>query len=163
MWLPTYFTEGKGVDFDNLWIASFPYVSGVLGIFLMALLGDLTQLRSLLAGCGYLLTVVFAYFAVKAGGITMTIVLFCVAVFFQMGYTSQEFAILQRILPKKSVGAGTGLYNGLAMFIGGGAGNFLVGYVVKTTGSFDNGIFTLLTAALLAGLGMIALSRFLKY
>ena len=163
-WLPSYFVEGRGLDYKHLaWATSLPYVFGVAGIALWSWLGDKLQKRAFLAGAGYLITAVIAYFAANASGLVLTIVLFSIAVLFQSAYTSQEFAILQRIIPKQVVGAGSGFYNGVAMMVGGVLGNSIVGGVVAATGDMKSGIVALLSTALLAGVATLVLSRLIKY
>ncbi|RJP16115.1 MAG: MFS transporter [Candidatus Abyssobacteria bacterium SURF_5] len=164
MWFPTYFVEGRGLAFDNLKYAlSIPYVISIAGIAFMSWAGDKSQRRAYLAGAGYLLTGVIAFFAVRASSIETTVALFAAALFFQMGFTSQEFAILQRILPRSRVATGTGFYNGVAMLIGGGLGPAIVGGVVALSGNYAAGILAILGAAFLAGFDMLILGRFLKY
>lgn len=164
MWFPTYFVEGRGLEFSKLKYAlSIPYVVGIGGIAVMSWLGDKTQRRALLAGLGFLATGVFAYFAATAASVTVTIALFSVAIFFQMAFTAQEFAILQRILPQSRVGTGTGFYNGATMLVGGGLGPLIVGGVVAATGSYTTGILAILGLAFVAGADLILLSRLLKY
>jgi len=164
MWFPTYFVEGRGVQFADLKFAlSIPYVAGVVGIAVMSWLGDKTRRRAVLAGIGYIITGVFAFLAAKASAIEMTVALFAAAIFFQMSFTSQEFAILQRILPRNRVGTGTGLYNGVTMLVGGGLGPSIVGGVVAVTGDYTAGILAILGVAFLAGIDLLILSRFLKY
>lgn len=164
MWFPTYFVEGRGLEFSKLKFAlPIPYIAGVFGIVVMAWLGDKTQRRALLAGFGYLLTGVFALCAAKAPTINLTVALFSIAIFFQMSFTAAEFAMLQRILPRNRVGTGTGFYNGMTMLIGGGLGPSIVGVVVATTADYTSGILAILGAAFLAGAVLLLLSRFLKY
>ena len=164
MWFPTYFVKGRGLEFGKLMYAlSIPYIAGVLGIAVMSWLGDKTQRRALLAGIGYILTGIFAYFAAKAPAIEMTIAFFSIAIFLQMSFTAQEFAILQRILPRNRVGTGTGFYNGVTMLVGGGLGPSIVGGVVAVTGNYTSGILAILGVAFLAGTDMLILSRLLKY
>ncbi|MCD6571085.1 MAG: MFS transporter [Deltaproteobacteria bacterium] len=164
MWFPTYFIQERGLEFGKLKYAlSLPYVVAIGGILLMAWLGDKTRRRVLLAGMGYIVTGVIGYFAATAATITMTIVLFATAIFFQMSYVANEYAIIQRILPRHRVGTGTGFYNGMAMMIGGGLGPLIVGGVVSATGSYTAGILTLVSATFLAAVNMLVLNRFLKY
>ncbi len=164
MWFPLYFTKARGVEFTNLkYAVSIPYMSAVLGIIVIALVSDKIGRRSVVAGVGYLITAVFAYFACVAPTIPLSIALFSVAVFFQMGYTTNEFAIIQRILPASRVATGTGFYNGLAMLLGGGLGPIIVGQVIAATGSYTSGILTLVIFAAAAGINMLVLSRFLKF
>jgi sugar phosphate permease len=164
MWFPTYFTQARGVEFTDLkYAVSIPYISGVLGIVVVALISDRTQRRVLIAGLGSFMTAVSAYFACTVPTIPASIALFSAAVFFQMGYTTNEFAIVQRILPKNRVGTGTGIYNGLAILIGGGLGPVITGQVIAYTGSLTYGILTVVLYAILAGTNMLIFSRFLKF
>jgi sugar phosphate permease len=164
MWFPTYFVEGRGLAFTNLKYAlSAPYVAGVVGIIVMSWLGDKTQRRAFVAGSGYLITGLIAYCAAKAASIEMTVALFALAIFFQMSFTAQEFAVLQRILPRARVATGAGFYNGMTMLIGGGLGPAIVGGVVAATGNYTSGILAILGAAFLAGIDMLVLSKYLKY
>jgi len=164
MWFPLYFNKSRGVEFSSLkYAVSIPYMSAILGIICVALISDKLQRRVLIAGIGYVITGILGYFACTASSITTTIALFSVAIFFQMSYTTNEFAILQRILPKNKVATGTGFYNGLAMLIGGGLGPVVVGQVIAYTKDYTSGILTLVAFSLIAGFNMLVLSRFLKY
>jgi sugar phosphate permease len=164
MWFPLYFNKSRGVEFSSLkYAVSIPYMSAILGIICVALISDKLQRRALIAGIGYVITGILGYFACTASSVTTTIALFSVAIFFQMSYTTNEFAILQRILPKNKVATGTGFYNGLAMLIGGGLGPVVVGQVIAYTKDYTSGILTLVAFSLIAGFNMLVLSRFLKY
>jgi sugar phosphate permease len=164
MWFPIYFTHERGVEFSDLkYAVSIPYILAIVGIVAIAWLSDRVKRRVVIAGIGYLITGVLAYFAATAPTIPLTVGLFAAAIFFQMSYTVNEFPILQRILPKKRVATGTGFYNGMAMLIGGGLGPVIVGNVVAATGNYTSGILTLVAFALLNCVTMLVLSRFLKY
>ncbi|MCC6143837.1 MAG: MFS transporter, partial [Candidatus Hydrogenedentes bacterium] len=135
MWLPTYFTEGKHLPFESLsYAASLPYAIGFTGLAVSAFLGDWLQRRALLAGVGFLLAACLLYIATLAATLPAIILAFAAAVFFQTFYTAQEWAILQRILPHKSISQGAGVYNGTAMLVGGGAGTAIIGSAVSATG-----------------------------
>jgi sugar phosphate permease len=163
-WLPTYFVKERGIEFSSLWWASsLPNLFGVAGIALWAWVGDRWQKRALLSGVCYLVTGGVALLAALAGSIYTCVGFFSIAVFFQMAYTSQEFALVQRIIPKERIGTGSGFYNGGTMLIGGVAGNLTIGQVVSATGSYQAGIIALLSFAALAGIMMIVLARRLKY
>jgi sugar phosphate permease len=163
MWFPTYLVKGRGLDFGDLEVLSIPYAVGIFGIAVMSWLGDKTERRAFLAGSGFILTGIFAFLAASADTIHATIALFAIAIFFQMAFTSHEFAILQRILPRNRVGTGTGLYNGVTMLVGGGLGPVIVGVIVGITNNYTAGIMAILGLAFLAGIDMIILSRILKY
>lgn len=55
-WLSTYFNRAKGIYFQQLgWSLALVFASGIVGIALMAYLGDKLQQRTQLAGIGFLI------------------------------------------------------------------------------------------------------------
>jgi MFS family permease len=163
-WLPTYFTQERGLPFSDLWyVVSLPYIFSIFGVVVWSYLGDRTNRRALIAGIGFLVTAGLTYFAATGATILATVLLFSLTIFVNMTYPSNEFAIMQRILPRNRVATGVGLYNGLAMMIGGGLGPVIVGTVVSMTGSYTSGILTLGALCLFAGLVMIVLHRVIRY
>jgi MFS transporter, ACS family, D-galactonate transporter len=85
------------------------------------------------------------------------------AVFFQSAYAAQEYAIIQSILPANQVGAGTGLYNGLSILLGGVGGSLVPGSIVAATGSFDAAILSIMIGTWLASMMMFVLSQMIRY
>ena len=163
-WLPTYFTEGRGLEFSKLaYATSIPYLFSVLGVLLWSYLGDKTNRRAMIAGCGFFGAGITAYFAATAPSITTVVALFALTIFIKVTYASNEFAIMQRIVPKNQVGTGIGLYNGLAMMIGGGLGPVVVGGVVSTTGDYTMGILSLTVLCVIGGTIMLILGWITKY
>jgi MFS family permease len=163
-WLPTYFTQERGLPFADLWYAvSLPFLFSVFGVLVWAYAGDKTNRRAAIAGIGFVMTGGLMYFAATAPTIGMTVALFSITIFMNMAYASNEFAIIQRILPRNRVATGVGLYNGLAMMIGAGLGPVIVGTVVSMTGSYTSGILALGALCLAAGAVMLALHRIIKY
>lgn len=147
-WLPTYFAEGRRVAIEHLGYAtSLPYASGLAGVALAAWLGDRLRRRAVIAAVGFAAAAGFIGLALAAADLSRTIALFAAAVLFQSAYTAQEFALLQRVLPARSVSTGSGIYNGLALLLGGGLGSFAIGRVVAITGSYDAGMWTIAAAA----------------
>ena len=61
------------------------------------------------------------YIASSMNKLEFLVLFFALAVFCQSAYGAQEYAIVQSLLPAEHVGAGTGLYNGLSVLLGGGA------------------------------------------
>jgi MFS transporter, ACS family, D-galactonate transporter len=78
------------------------------------------------------------------------------AVFFQSAYAAQEYAIIQSILPANQVGAGTGLYNGLSILLGGVGGSLV-------PGSIDAAILSIMIGTWLASMMMFVLSQMIRY
>ncbi|MEO8451783.1 MAG: MFS transporter [Gemmatimonadota bacterium] len=148
-WLPTYLMDGRHVAFANLaGPTSAPYWLGVLGIPFWAVAGDATGKRTLFASIGCGIAAVATYVGAHAASLTVTIVLLSAAIFFQKAYQTSEYALVQRILPPERVGAATGLYNGLAVIVGGAGGTWLVGKVVEITRSYEAGLMVVVVAGL---------------
>ncbi len=163
-WLPTYFNRAKGIDFEQLgWSLALVFTTGIVGIALMAYLGDKLQQRTQLAGIGFLIAGVMVYLASTTSNLFVVVLCFALAVFCQSAYSAQEYAIVQRILPSDQVGAGTGLYNGLSLLFGGVGGSLIPGSIVAATGSFDAGILSIVVGAWMASVVMFILARMIRY
>jgi sugar phosphate permease len=163
-WLPTYFNRAKGIDFERLgWPLTLVFATGIVGIILMAYLGDRLQRRTLLASVGFLIAGVMVYIASMVNSLALLVLFFAIAVFFQSAYGAQEYAIVQRLLPAEKVGAGTGLYNGLSILFGGVGGSLIPGTIVATTGSFDAGILSIVVGAFVAAFILLVLAQMIRY
>jgi MFS family permease len=163
-WLPSYFTQGRGLPFTDLWYAvSLPFLASALGVLAWAYLGDRMNRRALVSCLGPFITAGLIYFGTTGNSITITIIIFLGASFFAMTYAANEFAIVQHILPRNRVATGVGVYNGLTMMIGGGVGPVIVGTAVSMTGSYDTGILALAGVCVLDGVAMLLLHRAVKY
>lgn len=136
---------------------------GVHFIALMAYLGDKLQQRTHLAGAGFLIAGGAIYMASTTNRLELLVLFFALSVFCQSAYGAQEYAIIQRILPAERVGAGTGLYNGLSVLLGGVGGSLIPGSIVAATGSFEAAILSLVVGAWLAEIVMFLLARVLRY
>ncbi len=163
-WLPTYFVKEKGLNFMDLtWAASIPYGFAILGVLLWSYLGDKTNRRALLSSISFLLAGIMLWFAASADSITMVLILFSLTVFIEVSYIANEYAIVQRILPRSHVATGIGFYNGAGTLIGGGLGPVVVGGVVAATGSYTTGLLSITAVCGFGALVVFILSRFLKY
>lgn len=164
-WLPTYLAEGRHVAFADLaGSTSAPYWLGAVGIPVWAMVGDRTNKRALFASIGCGMAGLCIYFAAHSATLLATVVLLSVSVFFQDAYQVAEFAFVQRILPAEGVGAGTGLYNGLAVIVGGAGGTWLVGKVVEVTnGNYDAGLMVVVAAGFINAVLLGILYRRIRY
>lgn len=163
-WLPIYFNRAKAINFEQLgWPLALVFSAGIVGIALMAYLGDKLQQRTQLAGVGFLIAGGMVYIASVTNRVELLVLFFALSVFCQSAYGAQEYAIIQRILPADQIGAGTGLYNGLSVLLGGVAGSLIPGSIVAATGSFDAGILSIVVGAWLASIVMFVLARMIRY
>lgn len=163
-WLPTYFNRAKGIDFDQLgWPLALVFTAGIVGMGAMAYWGDRWQHRAKLASGGLFLAAVMVYVAAQMMAVAPLVLCFAIAVFCQSAYGAQEYAIVQRLLPADQVGAGTGLYNGLSVLLGGVGGSLIPGTVIAMTGSFDAGILSVVIGAFLAALVLLWVGYLVRY
>ncbi len=163
-WLPIYLNRAKNIDFEQLgWPLALIFTTGIVGIALMAYLGDKLQQRTQLAGIGFAIAGVMVYLASTTSRIDLVVLYFAIAVFCQSAYSAQEYAIIQRILPGDRVGAGTGLYNGLSILFGGVGGSLIPGSIVAATNSLDTGILSIVAGAWMASIVMFMLARIIRY
>lgn len=163
-WLPIYLNRAKNIDFEQLgWPLALIFTTGIVGIAIMAYLGDKLQQRTRLAGIGFAIAGVMVYLASTTSQLDLVVLYLAIAVFCQSAYGAQEYAIIQRILPGDRVGAGTGLYNGLSILLGGVGGSLIPGSIVAATGSFDTGILSIVAGAWMASVVMFMLARMIRY
>jgi sugar phosphate permease len=163
-WLPTYFARTKGINFSGLgWPLAIIFSAGVVGVLVMAALGDRVNRRVLLMSGGYLVAAGMLYFATTMMTLIPLVALFALGVFFQSAYTGQEFAVVQRVVPETSVGSGSGVYNGLSILIGGVGGSIVPGTIVAMTGSFTAGMLSIVCGAVLAAIALFVLARVVRY
>jgi sugar phosphate permease len=163
-WLPTYFNRAKGIDLEALgWPLAVVFMMSIWGTVLMAVVGDRWGKRALMAGIGCGMVGVMVYIATTMQDLNWLVFFFACGVFCDGGFLAHEYAMIQRLLPAAKVGAGTGLYNGLAVLFGGVTGSFIPGTIVSMTGDFDLGMLSVVVGAGLAALVMVTLSRLFQY
>lgn len=163
-WLPDYLVKARGIEFSDLSLtAALPYMAGVLGIVVAAYLGDRLNRRALVAAAGFLIAAGAIVGAVQAETLAGAVGMLACGVLANMSYTTQEYAILSRILPHDAVSRGTGLYNGMALLVGAGLGQAIIGEVAAASGNPNAPILVIAVAAVVATLVMLRMAAVLKY
>ena len=71
--------------------------------------------------------------------------------------------LVQRLVPAERVGAGTGLYNGLSVLIGGVGGSLVPGTIVAITGDFNAGLLSIVIGVIIGAIILGFLARAIKY
>ena len=156
-WIPTFLTHKLGVQYEQLtWLASLPYLSGLLGLAFWAHIGDRSNRRGLIAAAGFTVLSGLIYVAFTSASVTVTITTMVLAVFCASAYTSSEYAFAQRIIPARHVAAGIGLFNGISIVAGGSLAPILASGLLREDGGYSLILLVVLaiaTAALMAILG----------
>jgi MFS family permease len=136
-WLPTYFTNNRGIPYEDItYLVAVPYAFSLLGIGLWAWLGDRFNIRAPLAALGFATAGFLIYVALGAESMTVVLVCFSVAVFFISAFNACEFAMIQRIMPLEKMAPSMGVYNGCTTIFGGGLGPFIVSPIIVQGGPF---------------------------
>lgn len=158
-WMPTWLTQEKAVPYHQLsWALTIPYLFSLLGLLIWSYLGDKSDRRCQIAAITYLVAGAACVFANTTTGLWDSILVLCAAIFFCCAFNSAEFALLQRIVPLHLNTQAGGIYNGLGVFLGGGLGPVVTGYLATATKSFSMAILCLssLTIVASAFMGMLA-------
>ncbi|MEM7728246.1 MAG: MFS transporter [Pseudomonadota bacterium] len=154
-WLPSFFVRVKGLPYESLaWAAALPYAASLIGIALWSNIGDRLSRRALIASIGYLLAGAGVYLSLTSDSIALVLAFFSGAIFLSSSYVAAEFALLQKALPRATVGGDTGLYNGLSTLIGGGLGPIVVSSIIgdpDAAGSVERLLIVPAVCALVAG------------
>ena len=138
------------------WLASLPYLSGLLGLAFWAHVGDRSNRRGLIAAIGFLVLSGLIYIAFTSDLVAVTITTMVLAVFCASAYTSSEYAFAQRIIPAQHIAAGIGLFNGISIVAGGSLAPILASGLLQEDGGYSLVLLVVLaiaTAALMAILG----------
>lgn len=135
-WLPTYFTNNRGIAFEDItFLVAIPYVFSIIGIGLWASLGDRFNFRAGLGAVGYAGAGLILYGALNAQALPLVLALFSAGVFMASAYNACEFALVQRIVPLAKTAPAMGVYNGLTTMIGGGLGPLIVSPIIGQDGA----------------------------
>ncbi len=150
-WLPTYFTNRRGIPYDEItFLVAAPYAFSLVGVALWSTLGDRYNIRALLAGVGFGAAGVAIYIALNTESLPLVIVCMTAAVFLFSAFTASEFALVQRILPMDQFAPAMGFYNGMSALIGGGLGPALMSPLIGDgEGTWIISAIALLTSGLL--------------
>jgi MFS family permease len=162
-WLPSYFVRTRGVAYEDLtWLVSLPFAGSLIGVWVWSNLGDRFSNRALIAGLGYLLAGGFVFVSLTATSLLIVVSFFALSVFMTSAWASAEFALLQQAVPGHTLGADTGLYNGICTLVGGGLGPLVVSAIVGdpvATGVMERLLVVPATCSLLAIILVLAYRR----
>lgn len=155
-WFPIYLAQGRGLSLTSVGlIATIPAISGCLGGILGGLFSDfllrkkfsLTFARKapIILGMALAMSIIGCVFV---DSLEM-IVLFLSLAFFGKGLGALGWAVVGDIAPREIVGLCGGLSN-MAGNIAGIVTPIVIGYIVKTTGSFNGALIYVGVAAFMA-------------
>nr|WP_020071193.1 MFS transporter [Paraburkholderia caledonica] len=150
-WMPGYLAIQRHLDLKALgYAASIPYICGFAGILTMGWLGShaLYRFRGQMVAMAYLCAAGTLYMAYTSTDILTCLIGLCCSAFFMYGGFGPYASLALDLAPVRERAAFVGFVNTGGQ-IGGITAPVIVGYVVRTTGSFNGG-FDLMVCALMA-------------
>jgi MFS family permease len=147
-WIPSYLAGQRHIDLKSLGVAaSVPYVFGLLGIVVFGMLGSgfMHRKRPILVAFGYVLTGLALYLAYSAASIVSCVVGLSAAAFLLYGCLSPYAGLVAQLAPDGARGVFAGVINTGGQ-IGGLVAPLVVGYLVKTSGTFSSGFIFMISA-----------------
>jgi sugar phosphate permease len=157
-WLPSYLKASRGFSWGAMGaLSSLPYILGTTSILFFGHLGDKLGRRAPLACIAHALSAFCIYFGAHAAGNITAALLLSFGIASMAIALPASWALLQRIVPARAIGAGAGMMNGLAN----GSSAFapaLIGYFIAITGSYIGGLMFLVGVAALGCICMAVLT-----
>jgi sugar phosphate permease len=161
-WMPSYLAISRNIDLNALGTAaSVPYVFGAAGLIIFGWLGSRVFFRylSVQVAITYLLAAVSLYVTYKALTLKLSVIGLSCAAFFLYGGFGPFVTLVLDLAPPKMRAAFSGFVS-----TGGQIGGFLapivVGYVVKSTGSFERGFLFMIAALCCSSVCYFALTSY---
>lgn len=157
-WLPSYLKAARGFSWAQMGaFSSLPYILGAVSILFFGHLADKLGRRAPFVAVAHLGSALGIYFGAMApDNMTAALMISAGIASIAIGLPS-SWAILQRIVPGKAVGAGAGMMNGVAN--GGSAFSpVLIGFFIAWTGSYVGGLMFLVGLAVVGCLCMTVLT-----
>lgn len=157
-WLPSYLKAARGFSWAAMGaFSSLPYILGTVSILVFGHLADKLNRRALFIAVGHLGAALGLYFGTTVADNTLSAVLISFGIASVALALPSSWAILQRIVPGKAVGAGAGMMNGLSN--GGSAfAPVLIGFFISLTGNYVGGLMFMVGIAVLGCLCMTVLA-----
>jgi len=149
-WLPSYLKVARGFSWAAMgaW-SSLPYILGILSVLASGYIADFLGRKAPLGILAMLGAACGIYFGAYAQDNTTAAIIISVGIACIGFGIAPAWALVQQIVPGKSVGAGAGMMNGVAN--GGSAFSpVLIGFFISASGSYVGGLM------FLVGLGVLA-------
>lgn len=163
VWLPSFLESRDDVEYQQLaYLGAIPYVFSVLALPLWAWLGDRYNARGRNASIGFVIAGSTLFFGFNQESLILTMSAFCIGVFFITSFSACEHPMIQHLFPAHLMVLGSGIYNGIAMTLGGALGAIVIGQIMADGSTYIN-VWPLMLLFMIAAVCSFSLGRMVKY
>jgi len=157
-WFPSYLAVERHMPFMKAgFYATFPFIAGAVGVIVGGLVSDMLLRRTgsanvarkapMIAGFLFISSIALANYAQS----DQLVILVMAAAFFGQGLVGLGWAVITDIAPRRAGGLAAGVFN-FVTNLAGIVTPFVIGLIVKTSGSFV-GALVFVAAMALIGIG----------
>ncbi|HWR07660.1 MFS transporter [Sporomusa sp.] len=156
-WIPSYLKQAMGFSWKSMgfW-ANAPYAAGIVALIIAGYVTDKIERKATFGILHMLGAAVGIYFAAHATGQVEAALWLILAVSSLLIGQPGHWAIIQKVVPAKALGAGSGFESCLGS-LGGAITPMIVGYFINVTGSYMGGLMCLVVFCLIGAVAMITL------
>lgn len=156
-WIPSYLKQAMGFTWSSMgfW-ANAPYAVGIIFLIAAGYLTDKIERKATLGVLHMLGGAVGIYFAAHATGQEEAALWLVLAVSALLIGLPGHWSIIQKVVPARALGAGSGFESALGS-LGGAITPMVVGYFINATGSYVGGLMCLVAFCLMGAVAMITL------
>lgn len=156
-WIPSYLKEAMGFTWKSMgfW-ANAPYAAGVFALIIAGYLTDKIERKATFGILHMVGAAAGIYFSAHATGQIEAALWLVLAVASLLIGQPGHWSIIQKVVPSKALGAGSGFESALGS-LGGAITPVIVGYFINATGSYLGGLMCLVMFCLIGALAMITL------
>lgn len=156
-WIPSYLKQAMGFTWSSMgfW-ANAPYAVGIISLIVAGYLTDKIERKATLGVLHMLGGAVGIYFAAHATGQVEAALCLVLAVSALLIGLPGHWSIIQKVVPARALGAGSGFESALGS-LGGAITPMIVGYFINATGSYVGGLMCLVAFCLTGAVAMIIL------
>lgn len=150
-WLPSYLRDARGFSWGEMGVlASLPFVVKILVTIYIGHASDKTGRRApFMAVAGIGTAIFIALAAYIPSNIACVFMISAGVGFISLG-TPPFWALVQRMLPANTIGAGVGMANGISLAVA-AASPIVIGALIGLTGSYVGGLMYLVGFAAISG------------
>lgn len=158
-WVPQYLAVARGFSLESLgWLASIPYGSAALGVFLGGFISDRLSKRSIFGIVGLTGASLCILLAALVSSNFLAAALVVSAPIFNQMFYAPIWTIVQSTFPTHLMGTGTGMVNGIANLIS-AAAPVIIGGLIQWSGSYGVGLMYLTLFGILGALCSLIMMR----